>query len=157
MICCSPIVTSVATLLWRKPENLPWKKPRKWSKTHDIQNVKETWKWNLKYTLPALPHKKIKYCAIFASSFLQLKAILNRLTIYKQAIFKSSACSKINSLLNLFQETFDVLFYLHLNRWYSPWAKSPSRGRDFMRYGGDFVIYQIWGKILDSRGTISAD
>jgi len=26
-----------------------------------------------------------------------------------------------------------------------------------MRYGGDFVIYQIWGKILDSRGTISAD
>jgi len=26
-----------------------------------------------------------------------------------------------------------------------------------MRYGGDFVIYQIWGRILDSRGTISAD
>jgi len=26
-----------------------------------------------------------------------------------------------------------------------------------MRYGGDFVIYQIWGTISDSRRAISAD
>jgi len=31
--------TSVATLLWRKPQNLPWKKPRKQWKTPDMQNV----------------------------------------------------------------------------------------------------------------------
>jgi len=26
-----------------------------------------------------------------------------------------------------------------------------------MSLGGDFVIYQIWGTISDSRGAISAD
>jgi len=40
---------------------------------------------------------------------------------------------------------FDIFIYLHLNQWYSAWAKSPPRG-DFMRYEGDFVIYQIWGR-----------
>jgi len=38
---------------------------------------------------------------------------------------------------------------------YSAWAKSPPGG-DCVRYGGDFVIYQIWGTISVSRGAISA-
>jgi len=29
-------------------------------------------------------------------------------------------------------------------------------GADFMRYGGDFVIYQICGTVAVSRGAISA-
>jgi len=41
-----------------------------------------------------------------------------------------------------------------LNQWYSAWAKSPPGG-DFMRYGGDFVIYQICGTISVSRAAIS--
>jgi len=47
--------------------------------------------------LPALTHKKLKYYALFASSFYKFKAILNKLTIYKQASSKSSACSNIKS------------------------------------------------------------
>jgi len=44
-------------------------------------------------------------------------AVLNILTIYKQASSKSSACSNIRSWLDLFKETFDIFFYLHLNQW----------------------------------------
>jgi len=42
-----------------------------------------------------------------------------------------------------------------LNQWSSVLAKSPPEG-DFMRYGGDFVIYQIWGAISVSLGAICA-
>ena len=54
---------------------------------------------NLKCTLPALALKKLKYYALFASSFEQVQGYLNILTIYKQASSKPSACSNIRSIL----------------------------------------------------------
>jgi len=44
-------------------------KKEKMIKKTDIQNVSKKSKSNLKYTLPALAHKKLKYHALFASSF----------------------------------------------------------------------------------------
>ena len=40
-------------------------------------------------------------------------------------------------------------------QWSSTWVNSPPGG-DFMRCGGDFVIYEIWEAISVSRGAISA-
>ena len=74
--------------------------------------------------------------------FNKFKAILNILTIYKQASSKSSACSNIKSYI-FFKKRL-IFSFTFTYEWYSSWAKSPP--------GGDFVIYQIWGRFQLSGG-----
>ena len=48
---CSPIVTSVATLLWRKPHNLPWKKQKIIKNARHTKCFKKIQNetWNIRY------------------------------------------------------------------------------------------------------------
>jgi len=63
--------------------------------------------------LPVLAHTKCGIMRYLHQVFNKCKAILDILTIYKQASSKSCACSNIKSKI-FFKKSFDVLFYLHL-------------------------------------------